>query len=303
MSDNSARLIGPSLAGVLMATVGLRGVVLTDAASFFVEGALLLLLAAPLGDQVRAPGAYPAAGVPGVGASARAVSQVETALSVVWREWLEGLRVVAGERWVMVLFAIPALSILGDGMFTALLAPFVQAVVGGTALVFGWILTVRGLGGVVGGIGLGVVGRRVRPSVLIGPCALVIGAIQILMVMLPSVATTMLTMAVGGVAAIGLFVNVSTLLQGGIPDRFRGRVFAAYGTCLSIAVVIGNVAGGVLGDLLGIRLMVGVGATLSVIAGLAAVTMLREDTARDAEEGRLRMSAASSPADRMPGGD
>jgi hypothetical protein len=55
----------------------------------------------------------------------------------------------------------------------------------------------------------------------------------------------MAVMALGGITAIGVFVTISTLLQYGVPDRCRGRVFAAY-SILRAVVIAGNLLGGVL---------------------------------------------------------
>jgi MFS family permease len=280
VANNVARLTGPSLAGLLMAFVGLRGVVLLDAITFFVEGTLLMLIAPPLQEVKRVMEAMS--------------GRMQLSLAKTWQQWLEGLRLVAGERWITALFAASAISILGDGMFTALLAPFVKDVIGGTALVFGWILTIRGLGGLVGGLTLSTVSAYVRPVRMIGPCCLVMGTLQLLMVGLPSIVTTAAVMFLGGIAAIGVFVNTSTLLQSGIPDHYRGRVFAAYSASLSLAVVCGNVIGGVLGDVVGIRPMVGLGAALSLLAGLVAVTLLRGATAVAAQTGTLLPGAEVS---------
>ena len=60
-----------------------------------------------------------------------------------------------------------------------------------------------------------------------------------------SIPLTMAVMALGGITAIGVFVTISTLLQYGVPDRCRGRVFAAY-SILRAVVIAGNLLGGVL---------------------------------------------------------
>jgi hypothetical protein len=195
--QNVARLIGPSISGVLMLAVSLPGVVALDAASFFLSGALLALLATPLREPQPAEEAEEATSKPGRASA--------------WREWRDGLRVVTSERWVVALFLVAAISLLGDGIFTALLAPFIGGVLGASALVFGWVLTVRGAGGLAGGLAFGATSGRMKLARLIGPCTLLIGSIQVVMALLPSIPLTLVTMGLGGVAAIFSFVGISTL--------------------------------------------------------------------------------------------
>jgi MFS family permease len=276
--ENVARLVGPPVAGLVMLTVSLPGVVLLDAASFFISGALLALLATPLRD------ARPAGDSPAM--------KAEAAARRVWREWWDGVRIVASERWVAALFLVPAVSLLGDGIFTALLAPFVSGVIGGSALVFGWSLTARGLGGLAGGLAFGATIKRARAARLIAPCLLLIGAIQLAMVLFPSVPMALAAMALGGITAIGIFVTISTLLQNGVPDRYRGRVFAAYSTCLALAALCGNILGGVLGDAVGISPMLGIAAALNLVAGLVALALLRGTATRRAQDGVVALPGA-----------
>jgi MFS family permease len=275
VGENTARLFGPPIAGLLMLAVSLPGVVVLDTASFLVAGALLAFIAAPLREQR---------------AATTTEQPADRAFVRVWREWWEGLRLVASERWVVALFLVPGLSLLGDGIFTALLAPFVSAVLGGSALVFGWILTVRGIGGLTGGLALGAVNERVNRVYLIGPCALFMGVIQLALAIAPSLGLMVATMALGGIAAIGLFVTVSALLQSGIPDRFRGRAFAAYGTSGALAALTGNALGSALGDTVGIARMIGVGALLNVLAGVVALALLHGVTARRAQKGLVMLA-------------
>lgn len=279
--QNIARLIGPPIAGLLMAVISLPGVVLLDAASFFISGALMTLLAAPLQDSVEHS------------TSAQHGGGILRAL----REWWAGLQIAGRERWVAVLFVIPALSLLGDGMFTSLLAPFVNGVLGGSALVFGWILTVRGVGGLAGGVVLGTATRRIRASRLIGPAVLLMGGVLLAMVLFASIPAVAVAMFLGGIAAICIFVNISSLLQQGMPDRYRGRVFALYGAVGALAALSGNILGSLLGDVVGISHMLEIAASLNVLAGIIAITMLRGATANRAEKGLVAIPGATDYAE------
>jgi predicted MFS family arabinose efflux permease len=275
-AENVARLIGPPLAGLLMIAVSLPGVVLLDAVTFFISGALLARITVSLrvapADDVTA-------------------SQ-ESRSRNAWHEWRDGLRILRNERWVAILFIVPAISLLGDGMFTAVLAAFVGGVLGASALVFGWILTARGIGGLIGGVLLGAAGKRLHSPYVIGPCSILLGGALVTMAVFLSIPLTIAVMAIGGITAIGVFVTLSTLLQNGVPDRYRGRMLATYSASCGLAVIMGNLLGGVLGDRVGATPIVGVAGALSILAGTVAFLTLRGDTARRASDGVLALPDA-----------
>src|ERR1051326_4041254 len=75
LSSNLARLVGPALGGLVAGLFGLSGIVLVDAASFVVAGALIACIRMPPGQPV------PAQEQP-TGTSWRAI----------WSEWVEGMR-------------------------------------------------------------------------------------------------------------------------------------------------------------------------------------------------------------------
>jgi predicted MFS family arabinose efflux permease len=109
------------------------------------------------------------------------------------------------------------------------------------------------------------------------------------MAVMRSIPLTVVVMALGGITAIGVFVTIATLLQNGVHDRYRGRVLATYGTSCGVAVIVGNLLGGVLGDYVGATPVVGVAGALSVLAGAVAILTLRGDTARRARDGVLAL--------------
>jgi predicted MFS family arabinose efflux permease len=69
-------------------------------------------------------------------------------------------------------------------------------------------------------------------------------------------------------------------------------VFAAYGTFCGLAVIAGNLLGGVLGDTFGATPIIGVAGALSILAGVVAILTLRGDTARRARDGVLALPDA-----------
>ncbi len=256
VTNNLGRLLGPGIGGILMASFGLGAVVLVDALSFLGSG-LLVYLMATNAEPLSAP------------------SSQGSPFARVWREWLSGLGTVRSQRWILVMFVAMGIATLGDSILTVLIAPFISQVLKGDASLFGLVLTMRGLGGLAGGLLIGEVSRRVAPGRLIGISGILIGLIDLVIVGLASVPATLVLVVLVGPPAIGFFVGSYTLLQGGVSDEFRGRVFGASATTNAVTLLVGMALAGTLGDLVGVVAMLVVSCILYIAAGCTALGLLR----------------------------
>lgn len=125
LANNLARLVGPAIGGVVAATLGLTGMVAIDAASFLIGAALIALIVAPRAVTAARPDQdqdHIAAVTPAeeVGAFVR-----------MWREWLDGLRVIRRERVLAVLLLALSITMLGEGVIGVLYPVFVYRVLHG----------------------------------------------------------------------------------------------------------------------------------------------------------------------------
>ncbi len=69
---------------------------------------------------------------------------------------------------------------------------------------------------------------------------------------MPTLPAALIFRAFAGVGILGFVVSTDTLLQQSVTDRFRGRVFGAYGAWLALMTLVGQLLAGVLGDRVGI---------------------------------------------------
>jgi MFS family permease len=251
------QLVGPSLGGALFALLGLRGVVLADSFSFLFSAAMLALIvvpsAAPTVVEVAADGMALVAGIA--------------------RGWLEGLRLVRRERTLTALFVALGLGAVGQGIINVIVVIFVRQVLHGSALTFGWLITAQGVGGILGGLLVGQVSRRLSPATLLLIGGLAAGGTLVVIALFPSVLLTLVLIAPAGVTIVGYSVSASTLLQRGTADAFRGRVFGALGTTNALMMLAGIGAASVLGDRLGAAVLLAVAGLLYAAAGLAALAL------------------------------
>ena len=146
LNNNLARLIGPALGGIVAGLTGVVGVALLDAATFLLAAALIALIS----------GTYK----PLKSTAAEEPSSVGQAWAAVPREWLAGLQLIRQERIVMILFALIAITSLGEGVFGVLFVVFVNRILGGGAQEIGWLMSAQAVGGLIGGGLVGWLGSR-----------------------------------------------------------------------------------------------------------------------------------------------
>jgi MFS family permease len=146
----------------------------------------------------------------------------------------------------------------------------------------GWLASAQAVGGVIGGLAIGRVTRRVQPVALMTGSGVILSAASLALINIaafpvPPALVMPLALALKaaqGAPIIGFYVSLETLLQRSAPDRYRGRIFGAYGATCALAMLAGQVIASLLGDRLGVVLVMnGVGA-LFLAAGLLALALL-----------------------------
>jgi MFS family permease len=258
LNNNLARLVGPALGGVIAGLLGLSGVILLDAASFVIAGTLIALITVTSQPSKDAPAA-----------------EVPSGLWLgVWREWVAGLRLIWRERVIATLMGMTAISAVGEGIMGVLFIVFVNRILHGGALEIGWLMSAQAVGGLLGGLVVGWVGRRVPPIPLLGASALLFGVIDLLIfnlpVLLPSLPLVIALFVLVGLPGIGFTTSLMALFQSRVADAYRGRIFGAYGTTLSLLGLVGMTFAGAMGDVLGPVPVLNVqGAGYVVVGGLA----------------------------------
>jgi MFS family permease len=264
-SFNAARMIGPALAGVLIASVGCGWVFLLNAASFLaVLGSLALLRTQTLQREHRAP---------------RTPGSFAAGFRYVWSR--PDLRAV-----LLMLFLIGTFGL----NFPIFISTMSVTVFHAGAGQYGLLSSCMALGSVSGAL---LAARRARPrlALLLG-AATVFGAGCALAALMPNYVGFGLALALIGIAAQTFTTSTNSLVQLSTEPAMRGRVIAILlaialgGTPLG-APVVGWVA-----DHCGPRWALGVGAAAGFAAALVGLRYLatyRHLRVRMAA-GRLRFS-------------
>jgi MFS family permease len=259
------RLVAPPIGGLMMGLLGLNSVILLDSISFLLAGVLLALIDAPpvmtqnqLGDQ------HP------VGVAA------------VWQELVAGLRFARYDRLISALFVIVGISMISEGIGNVLGFPWLKETLHGGALERGWLASAQAVGGLLGGLAIGRVAQRVRPVALMTGSGVILGVASLTLIniaALPVAPALMMPLALAlkaaqGAPIIGFYVSLETLLQQAVPDRYRGRIFGAYGAVCALAMLAGQIASSFLGDRIGVVLVMNGVGILFLASGLLTLALL-----------------------------
>lgn len=242
-------IAGPLLAGTLAAGVGTRAALLVDAGTFFV-----IALAAAAMRTRRRPQEAEEAG----GGEARA-----------------GFGVIRRDRVLLVTFSVFAAVILFAAMDNVAEVFFARRNLNAGAWGYG-LLASAWLLGMVGGASLiarTLPNDRLVPAVMTG--ALVGGAAVAAAAAVPVLAVAIGMFVVGGVANGVESVSMRSLIVHRVRDRYRGRVFAAYGGVANGMQIGAMALGGGVVAVLGPRAALLLGGAGSAVAGLIGFTAYR----------------------------
>jgi Na+/melibiose symporter-like transporter len=272
VSDLS-RLIGSAAGGIIAAAGGVAALALTDAASFLLSAVLIARISrAAAASATARPAVTPAAAA---GSLRGRVSQLRA-------EWSDGLAVSVRRRPLRVVLIFLLITSIGEGAMGTLFAPFVRAVLHGSARDYGLIVAVQAVGGIAGGLIAAATGDRVRASRLLGWGALAFGAIDLLMFTYPlafvAVWPAAACMIVVGVPGALTMAGAMTLVQRDAGEAHRGRVFGALGAVEGVATVAGTLAAGLLGQTAGIIPVLVTQACGYLAGGLLVLVALRTDS-------------------------
>ncbi|MFM9918761.1 MFS transporter [Lacisediminihabitans sp. H27-G8] len=256
VSDNLARLVGSPLGGIVFATLGLGGVVAMDVTSYLVSAVLLSAA------RVEGPSDAPAGIAVGF-----------------WRNLAAGLTTIRTTPPLRIVLLIECIASLAQGVFLVLFVVFVVRILGANDTEVGLLRGVQAIGGILGGLVVGMLIRRVNTRILIGWGFVVFGLIALVTWNVAPVSTVVVVyvalFVAMGIPAIATTAGTITVVQGVTPPGSIGRVVATMGTLGLAAQGLGLVASGVLADSVGVIPVLDAQAALYLGCGLLAILFLR----------------------------
>jgi len=248
---NSARGVGPAMAGLLVAAVGEGVCFLLNGISFLaVIGCLLAMKLPPF---VRQKQDSP------------------------WNHLKEGFRYAWHHKAVRRLLTVLATASLATAPFLVLAPFFADQIFHRGSKGLGFLMAAMGVGAVVGTVGLA---RRTHVHGLPGVvawCAFVLGIANLGFAVSPHFYLSLAITPLIGYGLMRQLAAANTTIQTSIPDEYRGRTMALYSMTVVGLAPFGSLAAGALADRFGPRVTVAMGGVLALAASAAFSWTLRRD--------------------------
>ncbi|MCW5891673.1 MAG: MFS transporter [bacterium] len=237
---NTARVVGPAIAGSLVGTIG-------EAPCFFLNGISYLgVLWALAGIPARAPGAG--------AASDRG-------------DLFSGLRYVRRHRALgALLIALGVVSALAL-QANVLMPAFAERTFAGGPTAYGLLLTAFGTGAVLSALRLAWrrwTRSQHRANLLLGLGVFALGLLGV--AASPRLEVALACQLLAGLGMIRFTATTNTLIQLLVDDRYRGRVMGLHTVMFMGTAPIGSLVLGVTADALGLRAALGVAGAAPLVA-------------------------------------
>jgi MFS family permease len=285
ISNNTARAIGPAVAGLLIAAVGSGWCFLINACSFVcVLGGLAAIRQEELSPAERA-------------------TRLRGQLS-------EGFRYVAGQPVLRDSLLLMAVVGCLTYEFQTTLPLMAGDAFGGNSATYGFLTAFMGLGAVLGG--LVAAGRRQRGMRALYAVTVAFGVVVLLAALAPSELAEELVLVGVGAGSVTFSSLTNSTLQLASEPRMRGRVMSLWSVAFQGTTPIGGPLVGFIAGEFGARYGLGTGAVAAIAAGALGLASYRRrrqaQGRRHPAPGELtvpgpgpREPAATGPARLVPG--
>ena len=238
---NTARGVGPGIAGVLVAALG-------EGFCFFLNGVSFLAVIGGLLAMKLAPFERPAPASP-------------------WQRLIDGFRYVWDHTAVRRILAALSAATLSGAPILVLAPVFSDQIFHRGSRGLGFLMAAMGVGAVIGTLSLA---RRTQVAGLpkvIAYSAFLLGGANLAFAVSPNFYTSMAFTMLIGYGLMRQLAAANTTIQTMIPDEYRGRVMSLYSMCVVGIAPFGSLAAGAIAGRFGARFTMALGGVVSLAAG------------------------------------
>jgi MFS family permease len=240
MMFNSARVVGPAIGGMMLATVGAAWCFTVNGISFLAVLIGLWLMKLPP-HRKSMQNASP------------------------WKQLVGGLQYAASNRDISTLILLSLVFSIFGVSYTTILPAFVEKNLHLGATEFGWINAVTGLGAVTGAFLLVHHVSNNRRGLFLTITNIAFPLILIIFAITAYYPLSLLLAYLLGLGFMLQFTSINTLLQARVEDNFRGRVMGLYTLTFFGFSPFGNLLMGALGEKFGLTFVMILFGVLSLI--------------------------------------
>jgi MFS family permease len=251
MMFNGARLIGPSIAGLILATTGEGICFMINAVSYiFVIASLLMMKVKPRETQIMEPHLI--------------------------KEIKDGFRYAFGFAPIKHLLLLLGIVNLMGASYQVLMPVFAKEILHGGSDTFGFLMGAAGLGALLGAVYLASRESVLRLGKIIPSAASMFGAGLIIMAFIKVVPLTLLLMVFVGLGLMLHTASSNTILQTITDDDKRGRVMSFYTMAIMGTAPFGSLIAGYLAKTIGTQETIAVGGISCLIGAFFFLRKLPE---------------------------
>jgi predicted MFS family arabinose efflux permease len=201
---NLAKIIGPSLGGVLISIIGIAGCLFLNAVSFLTIIATLIVMEFP---QVKAK------------------ANIEAPF---WQEVTEGYHFLLGQRRLFSIILLTYGIALVGTPYSRFLPVFATDILHAGPSTFGLLLAAPGIGAVIAGLGIASFGRLRRRMHFVAMSVYAFSASLILFSFSRSLPLSILFLMLVGASNIAIRAVANTVVQMETPPHLLGRMLSLY---------------------------------------------------------------------------
>lgn len=241
---NLSRLIGPSVAGILISSVGEGWCFIANAISYAIVVASLLLMRMP-----------------------KHVIKVLKETNTL-TQLKEGLQYIGANKMMKALLLVLAIVSFANASLRTLAPVFAKDILKGDAGTLGWLMTAAGVGAICGALFL--TKRKANPVLrrIVSFTGILLGMSMIAFACSHWIPLSLFFISLTGLAQMMHTATTNTLLQLHVDDNMRGRVMSFYAMCLQGTMPIGSLIAGCIADVAGAPWAVGIMGAICFIGTL-----------------------------------
>jgi MFS family permease len=258
---NCARIIGPSVAGFLMAHVGIAMCFFLDGISFIAVLAGLLLMRLPKRQTTIVSESGPLG------------------------QALEGFRYVWTHRRVLTILSLFTVVGIFGWSYSVLMPAFAHDVLHLGANGYGLLMAGSGVGALAAALTVASIGHILPTRVMALGGVWIFSIALVLFAFNKNLYIAVLLLAIVGFGVVLYFSTSNTVLQSIVPDEMRGRVMGIWTLIFGGMIPLGSLEAGVMADFIGTPATMAIGALICALAALVTLQVIRKREAQLARTG------------------
>ncbi len=241
-----ARIAGPAVAGMLVASFGATSCYWADAASFVASACLIASVTLSRPEELAATAILAPEDKASANEEARGVAKV-------WADMKQGVSFIVHHAALLFVILALASGMFVLGCFGPLIAVYVRDILHGSTKVFGAASAMIGIGILIGINALNAFGKKIKNTVLVYSGLGGIAAGLAILTLLGFVWSTIAGNFVIGFSVAGIIIPTQVMIQQETPPALMGRVGSTVMSTVFTAQILGLVASGLLAQHIGVR--------------------------------------------------